>query len=104
MSQAGKLFNKKNGGAGGGNPAAKVDGSCIIHYLTLISIHWGFFFPFHCSYAYRCIDSYASVWTIHEYRQSELGSRRDAEPDGCCNVVLIEVTGEEFNVILANSY
>ncbi|KIM76745.1 hypothetical protein PILCRDRAFT_826141, partial [Piloderma croceum F 1598] len=25
MSQAGKLFDKKNGGAGGGNPAAKVD-------------------------------------------------------------------------------
>jgi hypothetical protein len=34
MSQAGKLFDKKNGGAGGGNPAAKVDGSCILHYLT----------------------------------------------------------------------
>jgi len=30
MSQAGKLFDKKHGGAGGGNPAAKVDGSCII--------------------------------------------------------------------------
>ena len=46
MSQAGKLFDKKHGGAGGGNPAAKVDGSCIILYLTLISIHWGFFSPF----------------------------------------------------------
>jgi hypothetical protein len=46
MSLSGKLFDKKNGGAGGGNPAANVDGSCIIHYLTLISIHWVFFFPF----------------------------------------------------------
>jgi hypothetical protein len=44
------------------------------------------------------------LWTIHDYRQSELGTRRDAESDECCNVVLIEVTGEEFNVISANSY
>lgn len=39
MSQAGKLFDKKNGGAGGGNQAAKVDGSCIIHSLPLTLNH-----------------------------------------------------------------
>jgi hypothetical protein len=40
--------------------------------------------------------------TIHDYGQSELGTRRDAEFDGRCNVVLIEVKG--FDVISTNLY
>jgi len=42
------------------------------------------------------------MWTIHDYGQGELGTRRDAEFDGRCNVVLIEVKG--FNVISTNLY
>jgi hypothetical protein len=35
MAQAGKLFDKKNGGAGAGNQAAKVDGPSILTHTNL---------------------------------------------------------------------
>jgi hypothetical protein len=95
MAQAGKLFDKKNGGGGGGgagNQAGKVEGPYIVLHLALTEVLLLMNHLFICSDAFCCSDSHASVRAIQDYGQGESGTRGDAEFDGRCDVVLIEVT------------
>jgi hypothetical protein len=89
MSQAGKLFDKKNAGTGGGagsanNQAAKVQGPLPHSFFNDPSI--GFFI--HYSDALCCDYSNASMWSIQDNWKSKPGTRGCAELDGRCDVVL----------------